>query len=83
MYFFYRGVAAVSISLNNFDLKQCGAKDAPLSYNEITSNKTEPAPKVVKSPSEQDPFYGTDKCDPITTEVKLTAYHKKDEFYLI
>lgn len=63
-----RGVAAVSISLNNFDLKQCGAKNVHVSNDETTLNETEAAPVTV-NPNEQDPFYGTDKCDPITTEV--------------
>ncbi|RNA23662.1 G-coupled receptor -like protein [Brachionus plicatilis] len=45
-----RGVVSISISLNNFDLKQCGeSEDA-----EEDSNSTE---------KYDDPFFNTDKCD--------------------
>ncbi len=60
-----RGVVAVSISLNNFDLKQCDAKkktDDDDSIN-VTLNK--------QMAKESDPFLGTHRCDPVTTVVGI------------
>lgn len=49
-----KGVVSISISLNNFDLKQCGESD------EENSNLTE---------KYDDPFFNTDKCDRESTIV--------------
>lgn len=51
-----RGVVSVSISLNNFDLKQCGESE----ISEENWNSTEKS---------EDPFFNTDKCDRQSTIV--------------
>ncbi|CAF0705407.1 unnamed protein product [Brachionus calyciflorus] len=55
-----RGVVSVSISLNNFDLKQCGETENTENDDSIISqNKTQK--------KYNDPFFNTDKCDRQTT----------------
>ena len=54
-----RGVVSISISLNKFDLKQCG--ESPNALN--VSNQS------FLIERERDPFYDTDKCDRVTTDV--------------
>lgn len=63
-----RGVVAISISLNKFDLKQCG--DERL----ILANETDENGILNKRNAffdrERDPFYDTDRCDRISTNCK-------------
>ena len=68
-----RGVVSISISLNNFDLKQCGAKPVSL----VTGDEIEVQETIIeKNVTMEDPFFGTDKCEKITTEVILKKQQK-------
>lgn len=80
-----RGVVSVSISLNNFDLKQCGQDDDDdeensASIDAVTAENNETLSASLKASSHnttsakkadrrQDPFYGTDNCDRVSTQV--------------
>lgn len=63
-----RGVVSISISLNNFDLKQCDNINGTL---EMEKNKSTPSDELAEMTRTKggDPFYGTDKCQDVSTEV--------------
>lgn len=63
-----RGVISVAISLNKFDLKQCGDAD---NGDEEMNNKLDKDNSTSFYNRYRDPFYGTDKCDRATTQVIL------------
>jgi hypothetical protein len=69
----HRGVVSISISLNKFDLKQCGASTLPnISYTEYNAegiNSISDFSQTSLVNLERDPFYNTDRCDRITTDV--------------
>ena len=77
-----RGVVSVSISLNNFDLKQCRDEDEEEEDNEINKNDSSGAgsSETTESPGktrksfnkdyQRGPFYGTDNCDRVSTQVQ-------------
>ena len=77
----YRGVVSIAISLNKFDLKQCGKKlsdirksplvaESEINFeNGVENHYTTNHFINTTTPSSPDPFHGTDKCDRITTDV--------------
>ena len=63
-------MVSISISLNKFDLKQCG--ESPIintTENEIVDLEAQNRINSYLFNRDRDPFYGTDKCDRITTDV--------------
>lgn len=73
----FRGVVSVSISLNNFDLKQCGDDEENEINDELTSTidanyeNMGLKNRTIKTNRNHGPFYGTDDCDHVSTQVKL------------
>ena len=70
----YRGVVSIAISLNKFDLKQCGKSplvaESEINFeNGVENHYTTNHFINTTTPSSPDPFHGTDKCDRITTDV--------------
>lgn len=66
-----RGVVSIAISLNKFDLKQCGKSPIPDESEPIEEESHYTTNHYINAtnPSSRDPFYGTDKCDRTTTDV--------------
>lgn len=62
-----RGVVSISVSLNKFDLKQCGKED---SINN-TNDNLELSNISQSSQIQNDPFYNTDECNRETTQVSF------------
>jgi hypothetical protein len=61
-----RGVISIAISLNKFDLKQCGDGD---NLAQEIANSLDNENTTSYFNKNRDPFYGTDKCDRATTQV--------------
>ncbi len=59
---------SVAISLNKFDLKQCGEEE---------KKEAEDGESSIK---QRDPFYGTDKCDRATTNVIYSFHFRTNSF---
>lgn len=81
----FRGVVSVSISLNNFDLKQCGDEDENEINPDLTSTSQDAnhenmglKNRTIKTNRNHGPFYGTDDCDRVSTQVKF-----KNKFLLV
>jgi hypothetical protein len=76
-----RGVVAISISLNNFDLKQCGVSHE----NETETEHNSENLFSDSSSRDHDPFYDTDMCDRDTTQVKLNrqSFYNRSLLFII
>lgn len=71
----------MSISLNNFDLKQCAVEEEEnetennnvleMSTDDVSLSKVQETgqEKSNKANRHRDPFYGTDNCDHVSTQV--------------
>lgn len=69
-YYYFRGVVSVSISLNNFDMKQCRSDEE---NEETEDGDNKDATTSSKSNRNRDPFYGTDNCDRVSTQVNINS----------
>ena len=69
----------MSISLNNFDMKQCRSdeenEETDDGDNKDATTSTSSG-RSSKSNRNRDPFYGTDNCDRVSTQVNINSQSK-------